>query len=66
MSIDTQIHKRQDYANCFQSYNDFIFLPGSMQMMLILSINMVVVAEKHIIRHFGENDFFQKNRCLLH
>ena len=22
--------------------------------------------EKHIIRHFGENDFFQKNKCLLH
>ena len=22
--------------------------------------------EKHIIRHFGKNDFFQKNRCLLH
>ena len=22
--------------------------------------------EKHIIRHFGENDFLKKNRCLLH
>ena len=47
MGIDTQIHKRQDYANCFQSYNDFTFLPGSMQMMLILSINMMVVAAKN-------------------
>ena len=22
--------------------------------------------EKHIIRHFGENDFLKKTRCLLH